>query len=269
MIFHLDKTAVYFKQSFDTKYFEGDLFGRLCKYLEKFPLKNEYPDIAGLCLSGDRYFKNILFSDVPEIPQSEINQITSITPIMKYGPMPYELERNYLEITISVGKKSFEELKDSITQVNQFCDDFFGEENKKVIEVHLKGFCGNTSTESVIKEVVPNYKTGNYLFQTNKKDEVHNGEVTLPVEFSNLPDQIAQLIHFNNDRYSLILEEKENRSNRFVLKHVVLQELEASLYSNNLSDFVTMLKSFNERNLFFIALESEKNCEIPVIAATG
>lgn len=265
MIFNLENTSVYFKQFFGPEYFENKDFIKLCKYLKEFPLKEEYPHLPdGLYLSGDRYFRNILFSDADGLLQEEIEQITDITPIMEDGLMPYTLERNFFEITIPVGKKGFSELKDSISMVDKYFINFFGADLEKKIEVHLKGAGGKLQTETLIEEIIPGFPKADYSFQVIIKDEIFEGSVSLPIDAFKLPDEITQLIGRYNNRHSLMLE---NGATKFVLKSVNAQELEMSLYSSNVLEFMALLGIFDQRDRFIVAFPTEPSHELPLVGA--
>ncbi|MCP4267798.1 MAG: hypothetical protein GY777_19895 [Candidatus Brocadiaceae bacterium] len=249
MKFSLNKTSIYYKQIFGPKFFKKGLFGKLCDKLAEFPLKDEYPGIEGLYLSGDRYFRTIQFSDARNVPQSEIDQVTSIMPVIKSGLTPYELVRNYCEIIIPVGDRDFGELEDTVNRVQDYFSDTFHGGLYSELELCTRGSCNKHSANEVYKKLLSELPSGTYQFQVDIDGDITEGEVTLPVNPNeqNHLDLMNRIRDANNMQYGMKLESTAGKQqNICVLEHVNMDFLEASLYSNYSAGFLAMLKFFEE-----------------------
>ena len=110
MKFRLHKTSIYFKRFFPIASFTQKSFAALCRQIDDFPLKKDFPKIKGLYLDGDHFFKKILMDDADKLGIEDIHQIESITPIVDDpARLPFVFQRNCFEIILPAQGKRFEE----------------------------------------------------------------------------------------------------------------------------------------------------------------
>jgi len=247
MKFRLYNTTIYFKQFFASSFLNEDSFLKLCQKINEFPLKEDYAEIKGLYLSGDHFFKKILLSEAEEVRPDDIRQIKSITPIVDYAPMPFNLEQNCFEVNIPTSDKSFEKLLESVSRIDAYLNDLLEDKTGKKIEIHLKaGACGSLS-RLIYEKAIPELSKGDYQHQSIINRQIEGGKISLPTEFSDLPDNVRKLVKVIRGPYTLKLIDNKNK---LILRQVKRQEIGLSLYSDQHLWFQDSLRSFKKSKLF-------------------
>ncbi|MDM8555959.1 hypothetical protein QUF75_14620 [Desulfococcaceae bacterium HSG7] len=247
MTFRLHKTTIYFKQFFASSFLNENSFLKLCQKINEFPLKEDYAEIKGLYLSGDHFFKKILLSEAKEVLPDDIRQIKSITPIIDHAPMPFNLEQNCFEVNIPTSGKSFEKLLESVSRIDAYLNDLLEDKTGKKIEIHLKGGGGGRFSHLIFTQAIPVFSTGNYQYESVMNRQVESGEMLLPTEFSDLPDNVRKLVKVIRGPYTLKLIDNKNK---LILRQVKRQEIGLSLYSDQHLWFQDSLRSFKKSKLF-------------------
>ncbi len=247
MTLRFHKTAIYFKRFFASTVLNKDSFHKICRKIENFPLKEDYPEIKGLYLSGEYFFKKILLTDAEQIGLDEIEQIRSITPIIDQGPMPFIMEQNYFEVNLPTENKSFEKLMESINLIDEYMDDLFEDITGKKIEIHMRGGAGTSLSRNIYQKAIPDLPEGKYKYEAIMRKQVETGETSLPTEFSNLPENIKRFLAIIKGPYTLKLIDHKNK---LILKQTKRQEIGLSLYSDQREWFKNALAVCEKDNLF-------------------
>ena len=247
MMLRLYKTAIYFKQFFSSVTFNKSAFYRLCEKVEKFPLKEDYVEIKGLFLSGENFFKRILLSEARDLDLDEIEQIRRIVPIVDHGPMPFIMEQSYFEVNLPTEGKSFEKLMESISIIDDYLDDLFEDATGKKVEIHLRGGSDRNLSRCIYTKAIPNLSEGTYRYEVMEGEHVDSGEVSLPSEFSKLPESIKKFVEVISGRYTIKLID---RKNRVIFKQLKKQEIGLSLYSDQSLWFKNALDTCEKAQLF-------------------
>lgn len=247
MTLRFHKTSIYFKQFFASPSLDKDSFSKLCDKIENFPLKEDYPEIKGLYLSGEKFFKKILLSEAKLLDLNDIEQIECITPIIASGPMPFILEQNYFEVILPTEDKSLEQIIRSISHIDEYFNDLLEDITGKKIEIHMRGGAGSSLSRQIYKEAIPNFSEGTYKYEAVMNKQFESGETSLPAEFSNLPDNIKKFVKIIRGPYTFKLIENKNR---LILKQSKRQEIGLSLYSDQSNWFQNALEVCDRAKLF-------------------
>ncbi len=248
------KTSIYYKLSYAHTTLNQESFSHLCRKIQDFPLKQNYAEIKGLYLRGEHFFKRILLSDADNLDLSEIEQIKSISPIVDQAPMPFIMENNYFEVNLPTEDKSLEELMDYIFIVEEFYKDLFDDITGQKIEVHLRGEVGSMLSGKIYKNTIPHLPKGDYQYQTIINNKIESGETSLPVEYSELPENIKGLVSIIRGPYTFKMISCQNK---LIIKLVKRMEIGVSVYSGKTEWFRDSLEAFRKRNIL------EKHVHIP------
>jgi len=248
MKFRLHKTSIYFKRFFPVTSFTKESFGALCRKIDNFPLKNDFPKIKGLYLGGDHFFKKILMDETDTLDIKEIEQIESITPIVDdHAHLPFVFEHNYFEIILSAEGKRFEELMESIAEINQYLNHLIDDTTEKKIEIHLKAGAGKQLLDGFFKRAVPNLSKGMYQYDLRINKKTDAGQTSLPIPFESLPESIKESPDIIQGPYIIKLIKNNDK---MILKKVKQDEMGLSLYSDESDWFNKTLKTWKTAGLF-------------------
>ncbi len=264
----LHKATVYLKVYFAYKILNRGFFITLCKYLADFPMKEKYPKIKGLNLSGDHYFRNILFSEAGSVPNEEIEQIRGITPIIDEGNFPFVLHNNYIEVRIPADGLSVNELIVAIDEFDSYLSKLFEQNTGKKIEIHLRGGRGRRLSRQFVEDAIPLLPKGNYEYEFVSGGQVKKGSISLPSHFSGLPRDIEEIkegIDIIYYQYSLKLIENKKKC---IFKPVKKMGLGLSLYSDNIQWFKEIMITIEQANLFEQPLSANVYENLPSMTGT-
>lgn len=262
MTLRFNKTRIYFKLFYSSAVLNKDAFTKLCKKIYEFPLKEDYPEIKGLFLKGEHFFKKMLLSDAEELGTDEIRHITSIKPIVDHTPMPFIMEDNYFEVLLSTEGKSFEELMENITVIDKYLDDLFEEDMGRKIEIHLKGGAGAEMNRQIYGKIIPDLSFGDSKYEALLSREVDEGDIYLPKPYSDLPEGIKKMsVGSGNRTFKLIMSKDIN--NKLILRSVKKQEIGFSLYSDESEWFKNILRACENKKLFGQPLLPQRYKSLP------
>jgi hypothetical protein len=247
MTFRFHKTTIYYKQFYAFTSLNKASFSKLCKKIENFPLKEDYPEIKGLYLSGEHFFKKVLLSEAKELGLTEIEQIKHITPIVDLPPVPFIMEQNYFEVSLPTEGKSYKKLLDSISIIEEYYNDLLEDVTGQKIEIHLRGGAGASLSRHIYQKAIPEFPKGVYKYQATENKNIESGEILLPAEFVQFPENIKKLIKIIKGPFTLKLVDNQNK---VILKQIKRQEIGLSFYSDQSIWFCDTLNVCKNARLF-------------------
>jgi len=247
MTLRLHKTFIYFKQYFASSSLDKMSFYKLCNKIENFPLKKDYSEIKGLYLGGEHFLKKVLFDEAKRLDLDEIVKIKRITPITDRPPMPFIMEHNYFEVNLPTEGKTYEQLMQAILIIERYYDDLLDDVTGSKIEMHLRGGSGGSMSRHLYQKAIPGLPEGVYAYQAIEKQNIASGEMRLPAEFLNLPENIIKFIKVLRDPYTLKLMDNKNK---LIIKQIKKQEIGLSFYSDRSEWFCRALRSCKNARLF-------------------